>query len=225
MFNSLKGWLGEKATTAGLWAFLDESVYRRIDNVIVPSRNGTTQIDHVLVSVFGIFVLETKNIKGWIFGAPDQAKWTQVLYGKKYQFGNPLKQNYRHTKCLSEYLDLDHELFHSVVFFIGECEFKTPMPENVLSRGLSRYIESFDEHLLTHEQVQRVAQGLRTLKDSSGLSKSDHMESLRERHGSSTECPRCGGSLVRRTAKQGKYVGQAFMGCSNYPRCRFTREI
>ena len=66
---------------------------------MVPSRNGTTQIDHILVSAYGIFVIETKNLKGWIFGSAENATWTQVLAGKKYPFQNPLKQNYRHTRC------------------------------------------------------------------------------------------------------------------------------
>ena len=217
--------MGESAIAAGLWMRLDDSVYRRIHNVIVPAQNGTTQIDHVLVSVFGIFVVETKDRDGWIYGAPDQPKWTQVQHGKKYQFQNPLRQNYRHTKCLSEYLGLDHDLFHSVVIFTGESEFKTPMPENVLDRGLSRYITSFVERLLTEKQVEEIATTLRSLKESSGLSKSDHLDSLRERHGSTTTCPRCGGSLVERTAKQGAHAGQSFLGCSNYPRCRFTRAV
>jgi restriction system protein len=66
MINIIKGWLGEKMTTLAMWAMLDKNVYRRVDNVIVNTPNGTTQIDHVLVSVYGIFVIETKNIRGWI---------------------------------------------------------------------------------------------------------------------------------------------------------------
>jgi len=225
MFNTLKGWFGEKITTLGMWLSLDEKVYQRIDNVIIPARNGTTQIDHVLVSVFGIFVIETKNINGWIFGAPDQDQWTQVLYGNKYHFQNPLKQNYRHTKCLSEYLHLDHRLLHSVVFFIGECEFKTQMPDNVLTRGLSGFITEFGERCLAEEQVQRVTHTLRALKESSTISKTDHMNSLRARHESATQCPRCGSSLVQRTAKTGKFAGQAFFGCSKYPQCKYTRGV
>ncbi len=217
--------MGESAIAAGLWMKLDDSVYRRIHNVIVPTQNGTTQIDHVLVSVFGIFVVETKDRDGWIFGTPDQPKWTQVQHGKKYQFQNPLRQNYRHTKCLSEYLGLDHGLFHSVVIFTGESEFKTPMPENIIDRGLSRYIESFVERMLTEDQVEDIARTLRSLKDSSGLSKSDHLKSLEERHSSTTQCPRCGGSLVSRIAKQGAHAGQSFLGCSNYPRCRYTKGL
>src|SRR5437867_2403048 len=128
MTASLKGWLGEKMTTFGMWALLDKRVYHRTDNVIIPSPSGTTQIDHILVSVFGIFVVETKNIKGWIFGSPDSDKWTQSIFGRKSQFQNPVKQNHRHTRCLSEYLHLDHDVFRPVVFFIGECEFKTEVP-------------------------------------------------------------------------------------------------
>jgi hypothetical protein len=72
--NVVKGWFGEKMTSAGMWALLDTDIYRRIDDLIVPARNGTTQIDHVLVSVHGIFVIESKNIKGWIFGSPEAYK-------------------------------------------------------------------------------------------------------------------------------------------------------
>lgn len=121
MWSTILGWLGEKTTTFGLWLNLDEKTYHRIDNVIIPARDGTAQVDHVLVSVYGIFVIETKNMKGWIFGVENQATWTQSIFGKKHQFQNPLHQNYRHTKCLAEYLGISHNLIHSVVFFIGEA--------------------------------------------------------------------------------------------------------
>lgn len=121
----MKGWLGEKLTALGIWMHLDKETYRRFHNVIVPARNGTTQIDHVIVSPYGIFVVETKNYQGWIFGSANQAQWTQSIYGKKHRFQNPLRQNYRHIKCLSDYLDLPEDRFHSVVFFIGDCKLKT----------------------------------------------------------------------------------------------------
>jgi restriction system protein len=101
-----------------MWMRLDLNTYRRVHNLIVPSIDGTTQIDHVIVSVYGIFVIETKNMEGWIFGSPHQKTWTQSLFGKKFQFQNPLRQNYRHTRCLAEFLGLDHDLLRSVVFFI-----------------------------------------------------------------------------------------------------------
>jgi len=119
MRELIKGWLDEKMTAFGMWLKLDPKVYRRINNVILPARNGTTQIDHVVVSIYGLFVIETKNMDGWIFGSAQQETWTQQFFKKKLKFQNPLRQNYRHTRCLAEFLNLDHDLLHSVVFFIA----------------------------------------------------------------------------------------------------------
>ena len=76
----LKGWIGELKTGFNLWAGLDKKLYRRFHDIIIPSSHGTTQIDHILVSPFGIFVVETKNYKGWIYGSEDQSTWIQVIY-------------------------------------------------------------------------------------------------------------------------------------------------
>jgi restriction system protein len=221
----VRGWIGETTTTVGLRLGLDAETYRQIDNVIVPSRNGTTQIDHILVSVYGIFVIETKNIKGWIYGSAENATWTQVLGGKKYQFQNPLKQNYRHTRCLAEYLHLDHRVFHSVVWFIGDCTFKTAMPENVLNSGLAGYIDNFTARCLTDEQVAENESTLQALKDNPVATRSEHLRSLQDRHQSGTECPRCGAPLKQRTAKRGARAGRPFLGCSRYPACKYLRNI
>lgn len=100
MLSLFKGWFGEKQTQFDMWLKLGEE-YTRFHDVIVPTQNGSTQIDHLLISRFGIFVIETKNINGWIFGNEQSRQWTQSLYGKKYKFQNPLHQNYRHTKALA----------------------------------------------------------------------------------------------------------------------------
>lgn len=219
MFNVLKGWFGEKRTTFGMWLRLDENVYRRIDDIILPSKNGSTQMDHVLVSVFGIFLIETKNMRGWIFGGEKDNTWCQSIYGHKNRFQNPLRQNYRHIDCLAEFLSLERQCFHSVVFFIGECEFKTPMPPNVLCSGLGSYINSFNAPTLTQQQVTDIEDKLRALKATSGLTKSHHLASLSRRHASTDVCPKCGGRMVARTAKSS---GKQFLGCANFPKCRHT---
>lgn len=221
--SALRGWLGEKLTTLGMWLFLDKKIYRRFHDVIVPTSNGTTQIDHLLVSPFGLFVVETKNIKGWIFGSEDQPKWTQSLYGRKYSFQNPLRQNYRHTKCLEDFLDLDPTVLHSVVFFIGECTFKTPMPANVLRSGLRNHIRSYRQTLLSDAEIHRVIQAIQALKNERSLNHRNHIKSLRERYSSTSTCPKCGSELVERTAKKGANAGSTFLGCSRFPKCRYTK--
>jgi hypothetical protein len=219
-----KGWIGERVTTAGLWCMLDKGTYRRIDDLIIPASNGTTQIDHVLVSKYGIFVIETKNYQGWIYGKQQDDKWTQNIYGKKNQFQNPLKQNYRHSKSLTEFLKIDDGLINPLVFFIGDCEFKTIMPSNVLNRGLIPYIKGFAQERLTEKEVEDIENKLLILKQDKSLTPETHLESLRERHESTTMCPRCGGQLVERVAKKGTFTGNSFWGCSNYPGCKFIRK-
>jgi restriction system protein len=173
MRELLKGWLGEKMTTFGMWMRLDSDIYRRVHNVIVPAANGTTQIDHVLVSIYGMFVIETKNMDGWIFGSAEQETWTQSFFGKKFQFRNPLRQNYRHTRCLAEFLGLNHDLLRSVVFFIGDYELKTKLPDNVLTSGLSSYIMKFTKPVLTPDRVVEIEHQLLALKAGRTLSRSE----------------------------------------------------
>ena len=74
--------------------------YHVIDNVIIGSNNYSSQIDHIVVSPYGIFVIETKGYKGWIYGGENAQYWTQNIFGKKYQLYNPILQNQGHVKAL-----------------------------------------------------------------------------------------------------------------------------
>lgn len=220
----LRGWLGEKKTTFNMWLSLNTNVYQRFHDVIITANNGTTQIDHILVSTYGVFIVETKNIKGWIFGSEEQAKWMQSLYRKKYSFQNPLRQTFRQKKILSEFLDLDEFVIHTIIYFVGDCEFKTNMPPNVIKSGLGSHIKKYREHLLSSEEIKRISNQLEKHMSVSTITTKDHIKSLRERHGSTTVCPRCGSNLVERTARNGPKSGSQFLGCENYPRCRFTKN-
>lgn len=222
VFASFKGWLGEKGAQVGMWLWLDGKVYRRIHDLVIPSQGGTTQIDHVIVSVHGIFVVETKNMKGWIFGDERSPQWTQSIFGRKSRFQNPLHQNYRHVKALAEFLNVPEPVMRPLVFFFGDCEIKTPMPPNVLTRGLCTYIKSFREEVMTPGQVDSVFARLTAAKATPAASHRIHVSGLRERHGGDA-CPKCGAELVPRVARKGPNAGGQFLGCSAYPRCRYTR--
>jgi hypothetical protein len=221
---SLRGWVGEKTTTFNMWLSLDKEVYRRFHDVVIPAKNGTTQIDHILVSPYGLFIVETKNKKGWIFGSKDQPKWTQSIYGKKYSFQNPLRQTFRQKKVLSEYLELNESTIHTVVFFVGDCRFKTSLPDNVINSRLGKYIKQFQDRILAPQEIDRIVGKLERHVSECSLTTRDHVQSLRERHSSTTVCPNCGSNLVERTARKGPNAGSKFLGCENYPRCRFTRN-
>ena len=226
LVSSFKGWVGELQGSLAAKIRFDFEIYRSINNVTIPTANGTTQIDHVIVSKYGIFVIETKNIKGWIYGDEKQRQWTQVLYGKKYRFQNPLLQNYRHTKALAEFLGVEHSKIHSVVMFWSDCEFKTPMPPNVLDRGYSAHIKSKDQILFTDQEVEEILEAIKMgMLPKGWKTRRQHLKSLKERLTSETTCPKCGGELVLRTARKGPNAGKQFYGCSRFPGCRYTRDV
>jgi restriction system protein len=105
-----KGHIGELLVRLFAHWQLDKQTYRRLHNVTLNTPDGTTQIDHVFLSPYGIFVLETKNMSGWIFGSEKQAQWTQKLYKRTYKFQNPLRQNYKHLKALEATLGVNRPL-------------------------------------------------------------------------------------------------------------------
>ncbi len=226
----VKGWIGEAASALTQKVLLDPKIYTSIHNVTLQTGNGTTQIDHIIVSRHGIFVVETKNMDGWIFGDEKSPQWTQSLFGKKYRFQNPLHQNYRHTKVLEDFLGVGPEKLISVVMFWGECELKTAMPPNVMTRGYIGFIKKHDAVLFGDGEVQEIISALKSGMMPKGLLKSletrkTHLNSLAERHNSTTTCPKCGSELIQRTAKSGTNAGKPFYGCSSFPKCRFMKSI
>lgn len=179
-----KGKFGENSVILMKKIFLDSKIYTDINDVTLQTPTGTTQIDHVIVSKFGIFVVETKNMSGWIFGSPNQPNWTQSLPGgKKFRFQNPLHQNYKHTKTLETFLGIDHEFIHSVVMFVGETKFKTPMPANVMDRGFITYIKSKTSILFSDEEVERMVFAIRNgMMPKTEQTRREHVDSLQARH-------------------------------------------
>ncbi len=136
---------------------LDGSVYHRIKNVTLPTADGMTQIGHIIVSKFGVFVIETKNYAGWIFGSAQQKMWTQKFPRSSRQFQNPLHQNYKHARTLGDLLGLEDDAMHSLIVFVGDSVFKTPMPENVTKSGnYIRFIKSKISPILSDEQVTKI---------------------------------------------------------------------
>jgi restriction system protein len=108
-----KGVLGEFQVNLILKRLpLDE--YHLIKNVTLPTESGTTQIDHIVVSKFGVFIVETKNMKGWIFGSANQKQWTQKIFKYSSKFQNPIHQNYKHLKTLEAQLNINIDALFSV---------------------------------------------------------------------------------------------------------------
>jgi hypothetical protein len=161
--------------------------YHLLNHLTLPVSGGTTQIDHVLVSRFGVFVIETKDYQGWIFGSQDSAQWTQVLYRAKFRFQNPIRQNYRHVLAVRALLDfLPADAVRPVVVFTGESEFKTTMPDGVFTlKGFLAYIESQSVEVMSINRVQFCVGRLETARLAvTRETDIEHVQRLRRRYGS-----------------------------------------
>lgn len=150
---AVKGKCGELMVAYCLKHFLDKSSYRIINNVLIPDGlGGTTQIDHVVLSLYGIFVVETKNMKGWIFGNRNSRMWMQQIFRCKNQFQNPFFQNYKHITSLASITGLPENVFVHVVVFLGDCELKnrTELPDALVTNAseLKKFIGKFQTPVL-----------------------------------------------------------------------------
>jgi len=177
-----KGKAGELIVNLFTMLMLNKKQYHLIKNVTLPTLDGTTQVDHIIVSVYGVFVVETKHMKGWIFGSARQKIWTQKIYKHSSKFQNPLHQNYKHLKTLEKLLALDEAQLHSLVVFIGDCQLKTKMPENI-TKGLGyvRFVKSKKEKVLSENDVIRVVNEIKKTRLTPSLrTDRQHIKHVRE---------------------------------------------
>lgn len=160
--------------------------YHLLNHITLRHNDGTTEIDHILVSRFGIFVIETKDYTGWIFAGAKDPYWTQVLYRAKFKFQNPIRQNYRHLLAVRELMDfLGPEVIHSVVVFTGEAEFRTDVPNGVYSLPeFLAYVDSFKDEIMSLNRVQFCVGRLETARLAiTNATDIEHVQELRRRHG------------------------------------------
>jgi len=190
-------------------------------NLYIPTQKKTCEIDLLMIHEKGIFVFESKNYSGWIFGSAEQLYWTQCLKnGERYKFYNPIKQNDTHIYALAPILDIPATEFMSCIVFSERCALKS-VPEDtydtmiVRRPNMLRKIREYFEYTpikYTHTEIQTLTEKLVPFVDVDDDEIQQHIENIQ------TKCPFCGNPLVLRNGRYGQ-----FWGCSAYPKCRFTR--
>ena len=136
---------------------LDKTKYHILKNVTLPDGDGKIQIDNIIVSEYGVFVIETINMRGWIFGDTIQKTWTQKIFKYTLKFQNPLHLNYKRVEILKSILELTDQQIFSIVVFVGNCFFKTEMPDDVINGPrLLKYIKSKDQQVILSTDVPMI---------------------------------------------------------------------
>ncbi len=221
----IKGKIGESFAATVLNTLPDD--YHVFNNCYFNIRGKSVQIDHLIISCHGIFVIETKNYKGWIFGYENSEYWTQNLYGTKYKFYNPCRQNKYHVNAISKLLGLPLDCFIPIVVFTNKATLHIHVETTVVSLSRLKWtIRRFSALRLNADEVAQACLKLNKSlvqdrnKESTHISNLKQRNSERQRLVENNICPICGSTLIERNSKYGK-----FKGCSNYPRCKFTSKL
>jgi hypothetical protein len=230
------GEYGEKRVARKLHALPGE--YITLNDILLPTHCGTTQIDHIVVSPYGIFVIETKNYKGWIFGHENSEEWKQSLLGKKNLLGwsseqhklrNPIRQNASHARNVRRMLKpLGEFAIIPIVVFSDNAELNITAPNRIVINwgSLRSTIRSYRTVCISQENIRKIVYTISSANITAEESRKIHVRNVQRARQKNEEaiasgrCPECGGILVERKGKYGY-----FLGCSNFPRCRFTRNM
>ena len=235
-------------------------------NLYIPKGNGeTTEIDVLMIHKKGLFIFESKNFSGWIFGDEKKKYWYQTLPSgrggsHKESFYNPIMQNQSHIKHLKAFLGEPIPTW-SFVVFSNRCTLKdvhinSPDIRVVYRHELVQMVDAFCYHTakdsLTDVVIYRLYNQLSPYTQVDEATKQQHIYDIHNKRNlqptqrpvesihkpaathivaptreapQGAKCPKCNGELVMRTATKGANAGHRFLGCANYPKCKYVQQL
>ncbi len=184
------------------------------NDVLLKSQQISTQIDHVVISVYGVFVIETKNYRGWVTGGEASQDWIQHFYDNKYSFYNPIKQNRSHIKNICTAIKVHQDKVFSIIAFSDDATLKVNTKTPVCNFSqLPRVIKSYQVPVFTKAEVDEMQNALLFRNVSEQQEKHIHAYNIQSKvHQTQLLinqgiCPWCNNKLVERTGKYGNFIG------------------
>ena len=223
-YRKIRGYMGEFWVKQALKK-LPKDKYIVLNDIMIKQNNNTHQIDHLIISPFGIFVIEMKNYYGLIIGNEYKDKWIQYLGKKKSYFYNPIHQNYGHVKALEELLNLDNNVIIPIVCFSNQAKLKIDSKSTVtqldfLVKNINKY-----QNIILESNLEAIQNKITEVNITDNKEKKKNIKNIKNKINEDNKkennmiCPKCGGKLIIRNGKYSKFIG-----CSNYPKCRFTKK-
>lgn len=152
-----RGDIAETRVRRILAAGLEDHRYTVLNDVQLPMGGGTMHIDHLVVSRFGVFVIESQYAGGWVAGTAVQDRWKQTFLGRTIRFDNPVGINRRQQDAVRSLLELPSRLVHGLVVMVGPRGYKTEMPANVVQpEKLIALMRKRGQLLLEPEQAAKI---------------------------------------------------------------------
>jgi hypothetical protein len=206
---------------------LNRKDYIVLNDILLKKNNSTTQIDHIVVCKSGIFVIETKNYKGWIHGHEKSEYWTQTIYKKKNKLFNPIKQNWIHIYALKNILPEHFNLkYFPIIVFSGSGKLRnirSSVPVIYKRKILNTIRKTNDQNNLSFEQMKNISEAILEKNITSQKENRQHVKRVTRNVSEKKKkerlkiCPKCGNKLINKNGKFGN-----FYGCINFPKCRYT---
>ena len=223
-YPKFRGFMGEFWVKLELGK-LPKDKYIVLNDIMLKDEKGTHQIDHLVLSEFGIYVIEMKNYYGLIKGKEFDNKWCQYLGKTKHYFVNPIHQNYGHIKSLSNLLNLDDKYFISIICFSNQAKIDVKSNSIVTQVDYLRNEILKSKDLLVDKNVKELSSIVISHNIKDKALRKQHVKDIHIKIKNDNDlennmiCPKCGSELVERNGKYGKFIG-----CSNYPRCKYIRK-
>lgn len=218
---------------------LNPKLYKVYNDLLLEYKGYTFQIDHLVVSRMGIFIIETKNYNAILKGSEFQTNWTHITYKSKHQVYNPILQNHKHIESCCQLLNLDKSKFINLIALVGEAklDFVPQTCTFVNQYDILDTIKSYREPLIQLEEIKPIFKTLEQAKREGSTAREEHINKIKQTYGTKESksinikdkakdkdtnkgkriCPRCGSEVVKRKGKYG-----TFWGCSRFPKCRYT---
>ena len=175
--NKIKGKLGEIKSSNELNK-LDREEYKVLDNIILYSDNKTHEIDNIVISKYGLFIIEMKNYIGKVSGSKDDDKWTHYAYKNVNKFYNPVKQNYGHMRCVSDALKLDMRYLIPVVVFSNDTYIDSDVKYVIHLKDVNKYIMKHKKNM--YLDVDEIYEKLIKLNIKDKSVKRKHVSSIKK---------------------------------------------
>ena len=217
--KNILGWFGEHWVKEVL-SKLDKKEYIVLNDVMLYVDGKSHQIDHIVVSKYGVFVIETKQYNGYITGSKYDVKWIRHVGKNKYYYTNPIRQNYGHVKCVCSLLGIGEDKVFNVVCIPSKAKLKIEH-DGELVRNYELYDKIVGYKNVVIDDVDGIIEVLRSSNVTDRDARRKHIKEVHEIVNGFDEkmCPKCGGKLVEKIGKYGKFVG-----CDRYPKCRYVRK-
>lgn len=151
--------------------------YKVMRNIMINTYNGgTTQIDFLVVSLYGIFVIEVKNYSGTVFGKYNSQNWKQCIGKNTYEFYNPLKQNDGHVNALSKLLKINKDRFIPITVFSNKTNIKAP--KAIHQRNIIKNILSYKEKKLHYSELEPIVMYINDNNIDSAYNRKRHINNI-----------------------------------------------